>query len=342
MSYTEKINIFVSNHIAETLENDARQFEIYKMNSTAINMNRFLNMLIAGYFDTYTEQYKQLYDQIKQILSQNGMSNNDDLNIPANTIIKAVTSSYIHKKKGLVARKISLKPTSLTESIFSYIDHYLNDDSLSQFFCRMFTSYAGNPLNVRERIIFKETYEILKKACIQKQQCSFITNRNSATVHEVLPYALSVGKEELFNYLICQEYNNMADKKEAATYRLNRISKIRITTQPESLLGEVKHHLEMMKVFGPQFSINEDVITCVKMTEKGIHLFNRIYFGRPLIDHIEKTENSTLYYFRCSQNQLYLYFRRFNDNHAIVLYPETLRQSIIDFHKNALAAYSSE
>ncbi len=338
----EKINIFVSEKIAQILENDARQFEIFKKDMRTVNMNRFLNLLIAGYYDAYTEQHQKMHEQIIRILQNHGMTDSDSLNQSASSMIKTVFSPELSKKKGIISRKISLKPTVLTEPILLYLNENLNDDTLSQYFCRMFQAYSQNPVNIRERIIFKDTFDLLQKLCGKHHTLSFTTTKEPDFVHEVLPYSISVGKEELYNYLLCQELNKETNTYETATYRLCRITKARQTKNTLHLIDDVKRHLDLMQQYGPQYTINDDEETCVRLTEKGEKLFHRIYFGRPTIDHIETRNHVSYYYFRCSKNQLSLYFRRFSGEHAVVLYPENLRKEITAFHQSSVNAYSTE
>ena len=332
----EKINIFVPERISQLLENDARQFEIFKKDMRTVNMNRFLSMLITGYYNSYTEHYRQISDLIIEILQKRGMTDPEDLHASATDIFRKVISQEVTKRKGVYSKRISLKPTSITEPILLYLDSDLDGDSVSQYFCRMFMSYAQNPLNVRERIVHKDTYEFLQKACQNRQAISFVTNRNHESVHEVLPYKISTGKDELFNYLLCQERNKETGIYEAATYRLCRIAKTRLVRKMMVLSDEVQRHLDKMSLYGAQYTINDEEETCVKLSENGVRLFNRIYFGRPVIDRMESKDGATYYYFDCSKNQLFLYFRRFESENAVVLYPESLRQQINDFHKNAI------
>ncbi len=338
----EKINIYVPERIAGVLESDARQFELFKKDRITINMNRYLNMLIAGYYDNYTEQHKKMNDQIAAILERNGFTGSKALRSSAESITKIIFSPELSKKKGIISRKISLKPTVSTEPILLYLNSNLDGDSLSQYFCRMFTEYAQNPLNIRERIVFKDSLDLILSACEKNQSLSFVTSRSPELIQEVLPYNISVGKDELFNYLLCQKKNPDTGIYEAATYRLCRLQKIRRTGTAASLTEDVHRHLDMMKLYGPQYTINDDEESCVQLTETGALLFNRIYFGRPTVDRIELRNGKYYYYFKCSKNQLFQYFRRFSNGHAVVLYPESLVHDIYSFHREALNAYEKD
>lgn len=337
----EKINVFVPKETAETLEKDARTFELFKRDSMTVNMNRFLSQLLTGYYDMYTVAYENMRDQITSVLEETGFHNGPQQSVAADLLIKRVLFADPPKKKGQLAKRISLKPTASTMPILNNIEKHLNGDTMSRYLCRLFTSYTQKPLNERERIIFKPTYDLLQRACKTRHPFSFTTNWRTEVIHEVLPYCIDISKEELHNYLLCQEYIPDRNTYEARTYRLNRISQAQLSAKSIPEDEDVRRHLDMMRHYGPQYPINNDEECCVRLTEEGIHLFNRIYFGRPELDRIEKKENAVYYYFKCSQFQLYTYFRRFDQDHAIIVYPDSLRQMMINSYQMALDTYAS-
>lgn len=76
------------------------------------------------------------------------------------------------------------------------------------------------------------------------------------------------------------------------------------------------------------------------MSDAGIKLYNRIYHGRP--DYYKKT-NDNNYYFHCSKEQAFHYFRRFDNDTAIIKEPPELVEEMINFHSGVLsAAYGIE
>ena len=338
---TDKINVFVPTGTADILKKDAQSFEIFKAGGTAVNMNRFLSHLLVGYYDVYTSTYKHILEKISSVLEETSPQNPKELSDTAELLIKKVIFPEMPKKKGQQAKRISLKPTASTMAILLNIESNLNGDTMSQYLCRLFTSYTLKPLTERERIIFKSTYDFLKYACKSQQAISFTMTWDKSVVHEVLPYCIDVSREELHNYLLCQEYIPDHDRYEARTYRLNRIMHEHLSASTRPLDQDVQHHLDMMKCYGPQYPINDDEDCCVRLTEEGTHLFNRIYFGRPIVDRIERKEDGSYYYFKCSKFQLYTYFRRFDKDHAIILYPESLRMKMMESYQIALDSYKT-
>ena len=114
-------------------------------------------------------------------------------------------------------------------------------------------SYCEKPFCIREQILFKETYNFLQEACKDNRPIHFTTKWNPSKLHEVIPYKMAIGKEELFNYLVCAEYNEETGKQEAQCYRLNRINTVNYSGRLSTFLKETVTHMEKMIKFGPQF-----------------------------------------------------------------------------------------
>lgn len=200
-------------------------------------------------------------------------------------------------------------------------------------------SYCGKPLNEREQIIFRDNYELLDEACKSNRPVAFTTIWNKSVVHEVIPYRVVVGQGEMFNYLICAETDDRSGEQVAKSYRLNRITNLNRSNRMGTISDDVKRHLDMMLYYGPQFAINDDEEICVKLTDYGEKSYNRIYYGRPMVDRIEHKDGVHYYYYKCSADQVFLYFRRFTGNSAEIIKPEALRLRMRNFHAEAMKQY---
>jgi len=334
----EKINIYVPESVGRILNSDAALFEIFKRDGRTVNKNRFLSMLITGYYSQYVSEFHDKYDSIMKILSS-VQPENRRMQM-ADEILKTVILPEVPARKGRNPKKLSLKPTKDTESLIIKIMTDLGDtDFISQYFCRLMMSYCDRPLNEREQIIFRNNYEMLAAACEAGKPIAFTTIWNRTVVHEVVPYKVVVGQGEMFNYLICAEKNVRTGEQEAKSYRLNRITNLNYSSKMDFITKLVKSYLDMMLRYGPQFAINSDEEICVKLTNAGEKSYNRIYYGRPTVDHIEHDGDNHYYYFKCAQDQIFLYFRRFTGDSAEIIRPVALRQQMQRFHKDALEQY---
>ena len=172
------------------------------------------------------------------------------------------------------------------------------------------------------------------------REITFTTIYNLKAMHHVIPYELTHGSEEKFNYLLGQEYSRTLKRNMAVSYRLCRIKRPSYDLSSGTLEAPVRDNLEKSKKNSPQYAINEDAETCVRLSEKGQQSFKSIYFGRPVPKRSEKQKDgSSLHYFKSSLDQLYRYFVRFNAGEAEVLYPEQLRERLRRFYVNALKVY---
>lgn len=338
----EKINIYVPENIGIILENDEKMFEIYKNDGRTINKNKFLGKLITGFYSDYVLEAKEVFDSIVSTMNTNNLSDKEKEDI-ADNILRNVILPAVPSRKGKNPSRLSLKPTKDTEALIEQIMTELgSDDYISQYFCRMLMSYCEKPFSKREQIIFKDNYELLQMACELKRSITFKTIWNPRNIHEVIPYKVVTGPEEMFNYLVCAEINTETGEQEAKSYRLNRIDRINHGRIMCSISDNIKHYLDMMICYGPQYMINDEEETCVRLNENGLKSFNRIYYGRPYPDRIEDKNGYSYLYFKGSKDQIFLYFRRFSGNEVKIISPGWLRDKMIRFHQETVEAYLQE
>lgn len=319
MHNLDKINIFVPAQVKEQIEADNSLFGILKKDGHTINRNSFISMVLVGYYDSFVceENEHAMSSAIGQPLLSSGI-----------------------KRLGKGAVAIPYKPTKKTDDLITHIKYELEDEShLPRYLARLLISYCEKPISERERIVFKDKYDLLIECCRMKQPVFFTTGSQKVSKHTVLPYDIVVGREELFNFLLCQEVNPKTTKLEAHAYRLNRLDTVSRSNGAIELDNAIVSYLEKMKKYGAQYEINDDEQICVRVNETGWRLFNTgIYFGKPILEKYEREGEAYLLYFICSKNQVELYFRRFGKD-AEVIYPETLRQRMIQFYENALMTY---
>ena len=348
----QKITIYVPERIGRALENDAEQFEIFKKNRTDLNMNEFLSRVVLGYYQVYKQEWNYTAVRIKEVLRE-AVPADPKREELTKQLMNQVILPEVPKRKGKNPRKFSLKPTSRTKDTLEEIDANLTqDDYISQYLCRMLISYCQKPTYERERIIFREHVEFLERAIRLKKEIVFTLTEYPKSsdsdksdyakrTHYAIPYALHYGKEEMYNYLLCQENGKAGNI--ASTYRLCRLKSVSGSSGISTLDSQIVERMEEMKRKGPQFVIRDDEETLVRLTKQGRVSFRMIYFNRPRPDSIEEKENgSAIYHFRASRSQLFLYFRRFNPGEAEVLQPQPLRDEMIQFFQESLKAYAMD
>ena len=347
MSDFGKINIYVSDEVAQRLDEDAKLFEVFKNDGVTINRNKFLNLLVLGYSESFANESEHMrialgeeIDKIPARLSP----------VVKSQLIDGIMSNAIHpsdhKRKGIHQSRLSLKPVKYTEGIIGAIHEVFGpSDSDSSYFRSMLSSYCQKPSNEREQIIFSRSFEPLKKACRPRVKSrpivSFSTTRDPEKMFSAIPYDVAIGQGEQFNYLLCSVLGR--DGQKPMSFRLARITRLARTGRSATIDPEVEELLNRTKRFGAQYVISSDVETVVRLTVKGVQAYQSIYFGRPEYTKREQlSDGEWLYRFKCSQNQLFLFFKRFGPDEAEVVSPSELREQIIEFHQGALAMYKKE
>jgi len=339
MSIQDKINIYVPAMVGAMLERDMEMFEIYKANGRSLNWNRFLSMLIKGYYDTYVQENKALYEKIMSALTSTALDEKQAKEA-ADRIMNNVIRPDGNKRGGKDSRHLSLKPTSSTEDLVQRIA-FSGEDYISRYFRGLLMSYCEKPFSQRERIVFKDNYELLRQYCHAQQPVYLSTIWEERIVHEVVPYAIAIGPEEMFNFLLCQEENPVTHDMEAKAFGLRRIKHVNASDKRTRIQPAVHQHLHAMVKMGPQYAINDDEEICVRLTERGMTAYKRIYFGKPKYARMEKVADEYYQYYICSKEQVFLYFRKFDPSIVEIVAPESLRKRMEQFYRSGVDTYSA-
>lgn len=326
----EKIKINVTAHTATIIDKDIESFEFYKTDGRSFNKNSFITKLIVNYHNTFKEKELAMFEQLKKTISSAVTTSESTVNTLTYDIISQFYKSKISPNKEKLNHSISIKPTKETAPIIEYIEQYmLSGSTLSEYFRKMFYSYASLPQDEREKIIFKPQYTALKEA-IKSKRSVYITFNNAESRNcEVMPYAITCAKEELHCYLI-------GSARLPMTFRLSRITTVTLlNTSKDFSPYELKVFAKML-TYGAQFNYFDDDFEPVKveLTERGEKLYKKILIHRPVATKVE----GNIYHFECSHFQIVHYFVRFGKE-ALVLSPDSVINSIIRFHREATRRY---
>lgn len=320
----EKIKIYISKRTKDILWKDMELFEFFKRNGK-LNQNDFLNELIMNYYEKYQNDQKNYREGILRVFASSDINDAETLTDQVMAVFHGGAETSRQKKEVT----ISLKPTKKSSSIISYIQNELTKNiSLSGYFRNLLDSYVSMPQDEREKIIFRETYDIIRKAILEKKKISVATYRKPTYFHRISPYALSSSREELFNYLLGAKENRIC------SFRVSRIRTIVIEEEKSFFTKEQLVLLKKMEQYGPQFMISREQEIIVRLGQRGKELYQALYLHRPAVDHME----GDLYYFYCSEEQIRQYFSRFG-KYAEIVQPEYLREEMKQFYKEAYEMY---
>ena len=334
---TEDIRILFPNPLLLSIKRDAESFEVLSKSGESINLNRFLSSLISGFYREYQEENAGRHDRLLALIDPYVPEKRKKTELLEKLIREESAETERSNPPG-PGRKISLRPTKETDQIILEIREGLRGgETLAGYFRGMFLAYVKRPIYERERIIFRKTSDFLEEACRTRRAVVFTTRDNPGFLHRVIPFDLAYGPDEMYNYLLCQE-SSAQGKPLPTSFRLCRIINPRFAVGKAEMDRETEQFLRKMKQYGPQFPFNQDIETCILLTETGRDTYRQIYQGRPVPDRKEDPDDqgNTLWYFRCSQTQLYQYFRKFNPGEARVIAPESLKNSLRRFYKRQL------
>lgn len=322
----EKIKIHLHPNVYETLMKDCEAFEFFKGTTLELNKNAFLTALINHFYLKYQEKEDQLFSLLKKHFPD---LKEDEIY----AVVQDLNRYENDREKDNFSSVISLKPTKASKGTLSYIENYfLGHVSMSEFFRNLFSFYATFPQDEREKIIFRDTYDILMKA-IKKQKCVFIvTKKKENCQQEIMPYALCSSKEEMHCYLIAKQ------NSEIKAFRLSRIVSVTPLMKSCSFQDDEIELSKKMMTYGPQFLYqNHEEPVIIRLTEKGERIYKHHYIHRP--PYVYKEKN--FYTFYCSHDQILNYFKRFGKE-AYIITPKYLQSEIYKFYKSATEFYSLE
>lgn len=320
----EKIKISLPTNVLNTLKLDCKNFNIVKADGTP-NFNSFINTLIVNFYEGFTANEETSQDEISKIVSILPDRYRETI---FNGVIKAMAkrNSNITDKN---SSTFSFKPTKSSEKAVSFIENIiLANESLSSFYRRLFISYTSRPQPKREIIIFKENYDLLQKAIKKGVQVCIVTKGDR--IKNTSIYAVASAKEELYNYILS------SDEQDLYTLRLANVKSVSLLSKKAETPNDVKEIFERQIRCGVQYPIyrDEDQLIKVIMSNKGLYLYKKIYLYRP--DPIKIEGN--VFFFDCSVNQAMHYFKRFGVD-AIIVEPEKIAKMMYTYYAGATRKY---
>ena len=325
----DKIKTSLPKTTLDLLKKDCEDFKVVKPNG-APNMNQFINTLLVNFYEEFSAGEEELHDKIKDAL----------FSVPEaykknafNEIIKVITKRQGNLSFQKQSASLSFKPTKESERAVIYIETVaLKNETLSSFYRRLFIAYSQRTKNEREKIIFKDTYNLLEKAVKKNVQVCITLKSDGRVFEDVSIFSIASAKEELFNYVLCYS------RKNNHTLRLASIKEVYLLPHKSIIPSKNEELFKRQIECGVQYPFyqSDNASIKVELTEKGKELFKKIYLYRPTPVSV----NGNVYTFNCSANQLLYYFERFGEN-ALILSPKRLGIFMRNYYHYALKKYRS-
>ena len=310
-----KIKVNLDNHSYNNLVNDMRMFNVIKKDSS-INKNKFINLLFENLYEDYISNINLIKNKSKSILNKYNVKDDSllsELSVSLFEFNSTNNESYYNKS-------LIFYLNDKNEMIFNDLVDTLKYESYSLFFRKLIYHYLSFPQYKRDQIIHKEVFDLLNRGINESKivKVKLINNK----VEELLPYKLDTSKEEVYTYVI-----GKVRKTEITSIKLSKIKSVFLTSNIFKFSkGEISLFEEIIKC-GIQFPCNELTDAEIILSERGVELFNRKFLNKPTPIKIEGNH----YFFRCSYNQLFVFFISFA-KHIDIISPESLRKDFINMY----------
>lgn len=240
-----------------------------------------------------------------------------------------------------------------------YYENKVYSSTLRRFLKAVYEDYALLSDCERERLLFADN--IIKINEVIKQNgsryYSFIyaySNMHSREKRRIrlIPYRIVSDEYKMYNYLVCLSDEKGAGKEfKADSYRISRLSGLSIAeklsqkeyssvTEYERLkevhVKSVKHLLS-----DPRFGSDESDISKVYLTEKGVEMFGKILYQRPILKGNEKPKPNAVNEFISPPIQVKYYFNKFGKD-GVILSPSDSFEEMRTLYVEGAEAYNRE
>lgn len=240
-----------------------------------------------------------------------------------------------------------------------YYENKVYSSTLRRFLKAVYEDYALLSDCERERLIFADN--IIKINEVIKQNGSryycFIYAYSNMYSREkrrirLIPYRIVSDEYKMYNYLVCLSDEKSAGKEfKADSYRISRLSGLSIAeklsqkeyssvTEYERLKeGHVKSVKHLLS--DPRFGSDESDISKVYLTEKGVEMFGKILYQRPILKGNEKPKPNAVNEFISPPIQVKYYFNKFGKD-GVILSPSDSFEEMRTLYVEGAEAYNRE
>lgn len=240
-----------------------------------------------------------------------------------------------------------------------YYENKVYSLTLRRFLKAVYEDYALLSDCERERLLFADN--IIKINEVIKQNgsiyYSFIYAYSNMYSREkrrirLIPYRIVSDEYKMYNYLVCLSDEKSAGKEfKADSYRISRLSGLSIAeklsqkeyssvTEYERLKeGHVKSVKHLLS--DPRFGSDESDISKVYLTEKGVEMFGKILYQRPILKGNEKPKPNAVNEFISPPIQVKYYFNKFGKD-GVILSPSDSFEEMRTLYVEGAEAYNRE
>lgn len=331
-------------HFASTiLENDCILFGCVDKHSGKPSKHAFINRVFCNSFDRSDASIgMRLAEKEEYYRNLSHKSNSEEIEHFVNSILKNEKKKLAEKAAVLLSANYASSSTiSLNNDTIGILavstENVYYPKGPSKYIRAVVEEYASCDQLVREEIFYRKTIEKLETYASDSAVID-IRLIDKPRHHQVIPAFIrpDIYKTHLYLAGVSVQENR---KGEAVSYRLDRIESIqyiRRGTMSSLSLSNLEKAIDQR---GIQYLTGAKSHIRIRLTPGGIRKYQRYTYQRPICSSIEG-DAKDIYIFDISEYQAQVYFFKFGAD-AVVLEPETLRQTFHRMYRRALAGYDS-
>ena len=306
------------------------------------NLSGFLNTIFVNFYESANASISMRLDEYKEKMAT-FLSGVQYKMLPEKAK-RAFLDQLVHDKKEELAtlldtyvrgegRKFRLNVQACEILADSEEDRFY-DGKVGKYLKAIFEEYTLLPYDAREKIFFRETFDMIQKA-IQKK-CELKIELIDGKKIEFSPYKVAVEKAGTFHYLVGKQMGKYG-KPRFVSYRLARLRSVRPLVSKKTLMtkDDVDKLQHLLLERGPQFLSGGTLEIKMRLTEQGYITYRRSIRGRPPIYGVEE---GNIYVFHCTLSQALYYFYKFGPD-ATPVSPESVVQRFKSTLEASLASY---
>ena len=322
----DKYKIRISNRLDSFLNVDMKTFNFYKPNDK-VNKNKFYSMVINGMYEYYLNDNNIIFNTLCDEAPNDKNFNKtlaDSINKNLLKTHHSDLSDFLHPVD------IYIQTTKENQDTFNKIEaNSLKNETFSEFVRNLLIKYISLPMYLREMIIFKDNYHLLKYSFKESIEILVTTNDNEQYLFRQFGACLN-GDETNYYFIGEIVIDNLT---ELISFKLSDIKHITLTDNYYMFTKEKLEYISSKIIHGPELIDNNEDNIVLQFDDTGVNMYFKNEHGRPL--YIDCNEDTNIFTFQFNEDKMFNYLKIFG-KHVKVITPLSLKNKLKDFYKSAI------
>ena len=322
----DKYKIRISNRLDSFLNVDMKTFNFYKPNDK-VNKNKFYSMVINGMYEYYLNDNNIIFNTLcDEAPNDKNFNKNlaDSINKNLLKTHHSDLSDFLHPVD------IYIQTTKENQDTFNKIEaNSLKNETFSEFVRNLLIKYISLPMYLREMIIFKDNYHLLKYSFKESIEILVTTNDNEQYLFRQFGACLN-GDETNYYFIGEIVIDNLT---ELISFKLSDIKHITLTDNYYMFTKEKLEYISSKMIHGPELIDNNEDNIVLQFDDTGVNMYFKNEHGRPL--YIDCNEDTNIFTFQFNEDKMFNYLKIFG-KHVKVISPLSLKNKLRDFYKSAI------